>query len=204
MQIVNHRLEATEKSEKISFLATTNQESGITPLYLIMHYTAGMTLDGATTWFQNPIARASAHIVIERNGRIVQMVDFNKRAWHAGKSDWGHLDGMNAYSIGIELVNAGKLSRTSSGAWVNWAKNVVPDADVTVARHKDETSDAGWHEYTKEQIEVALEVASTLHEKYKFKDVLGHNDVSPRRKVDPGPLFPMLSFRSRVLGRDDS
>ncbi len=204
MRIVNHRLEATKANENISFLATPNQENGITLIYLIMHYTAGLTLEGTTSWFQYPKAKASAHIVIGRDGQIVQMEDFNDRAWHAGESKWGHLKGMNAYSIGIELVNAGKLSQTSSGTWINWIKNVVPNGDVTVARHKDETSDAGWHEYTKEQIEAALEVASTLHEKYKFKDVPGHDDVSPGRKVDPGPLFPMLSFRSRVLGRDDS
>jgi len=200
VKISNHLLVA-DSGEKLTYIKSPNQAAGISPIYLIMHYTAGPTLDGAVSWFKNPQAQASAHLVIDRDGSMVQMVAFNRRAWHAGKSQWGNLSGMNQYSIGIELVNAGKLSKNANGQWLTWSKKVIPSEDVTVAKHKDESSEAGWHEYTEAQIEVASMVGLLLHKAYNFTDVLGHDDVSPGHKVDPGPVFPMNSFRSIVLGR---
>ena len=95
-----------EAGENISFQKTPNQSDPFTPIYLLLHYTAGTTLDGAVSWFMNPAAQASSHIVIGRDGRIVQMVAFNRKAWHAGESAWGNLKGMNQDAIGIELANA--------------------------------------------------------------------------------------------------
>jgi N-acetylmuramoyl-L-alanine amidase len=200
MKISNHLLVA-ENGENVIFKRSPNQSNPFTPIYLVMHYTAGRALDGAVSWFLNPQAQASAHLVIGRAGEIVQMVAFNKKAWHAGKSSWGNLDGMNQYSISIELANAGKLRKRSDGKWVNWANEIIPEDEVTVARHKDETTDAGWHEYSEIQIKTAMQIASLLNTQYAFTDVLGHEDISPHRKTDPGPLFPMNSFRSIVLGR---
>ncbi len=200
MKISNHLLVA-EPGDLVTYDKSPNQAAGISPLYLVMHYTAGPTLDGAVSWFKNPEAQASSHLVIDRDGSIVQMVAFNRRAWHAGKSKWGNLDGMNQFSIGIELVNAGKLRKNSNDQWVTWSNRVIPATDVTIAKHKDESTEAGWHEYPQAQLEAACKVASLLHKTYNFTDVLGHEDVSPGRKVDPGPLFPMNSFRSIVLGR---
>lgn len=200
MRIVNHLLVA-DAGDSLSFVSSPNQAGALSPLYLVMHYTAGPTLAGAVSWFQKPEAKASAHLVIDRDGTIVQMVPFNRRAWHAGKSKWGHLDGMNAHSIGIELVNAGKLRKNAGGQWVNWANRVIPAEDVSIAKHKDEDAEAGWHEYTEAQLDAATAVGAILHARYAFEDVLGHDDISPGRKVDPGPLFPMNSFRSRVIGR---
>lgn len=200
MKIEKHLLVA-EDGDNLAFDKSPNQSASMSPIYLIMHYTAGTTLDGAVEWFKKEEAKASAHIVIGRDGKIVQMVPFDKRAWHAGESAWGNLVGMNKYSIGIELVNAGKLRRRADGNWVNWANNVIPESEVTEATHKSESSSAGWHEYTEVQINAAIKVATLLNATYKFTDVLGHEDVSPGRKVDPGPLFPINSFRSIVLGR---
>lgn len=200
MKVTNYLLDG-HPEQSIPFAESPNSSAHVTPLYLIIHYTAGTNLSGTVSWFLDPKAQASAHIVIDRNGGITQMVPFNRRAWHAGKSTWGNLEGINQYSIGIELVNAGKLRKNASGEWVNWSNKVIPASEVTVARHKDETSETGWHEYTEAQIEAAIQVASVLHNEYNFTDILGHDDVSPHRKVDPGPLFPMISFRSRVLGR---
>ncbi|WCD77875.1 N-acetylmuramoyl-L-alanine amidase [Pseudomonas sp. TUM22785] len=200
MKISNHIL-VGESGENIPFIKSPNHSSGISPVYLIMHYTAGTTLSGTVSWFQNSQAQASAHLVIDRDGSIVQMVAFNRRAWHAGKSKWGNLEGINNYSIGIELVNAGKLKKDASGRWVNWSGKTVPDTEVTIAKHKDEDLETGWQEYPEVQIEAAVAVGALLHEFYNFTDVLGHDDISPGRKVDPGPLFPLNSFRSIVLGR---
>lgn len=200
MKISNHLL-VGEPGEAVSFIKTPNYSTDILPIYLIIHYTAGITAEGTVSWFQNPDAKASAHLIIDRKGSIIQMVPFNRCAWHAGKSKWGNLDGMNQYSIGIELVNAGKLRKNSSGEWINWSSKVIPDEDVTLATHKGESLEAGWHEYTAAQIETAAKVSILLHSTYNFTDILGHDDVSPSRKCDPGPLFPLDSFRSKILGR---
>lgn len=187
---------------QVPFKATTNQGGALRPAYLIMHYTAGTSLSGATSWFSNPAASASAHLTIDYNGKIVQSVAFNKVAWHAGASSWAGISGMNRHSIGIELVNAGKLKRKENGKWENWSGAAIPPARVIVATHKHESSQAGWEAYPQAQLDAAMEVAVALHASYHFLDVLGHDDISPNRKVDPGPAFPMLSFSSKVLGRE--
>lgn len=200
MKVSNHKL-INDDGSPVTFIPTRNHSQGISPIYLIIHYTAGGTLDGAASWFQKPEAEASAHVIIGRDAEVVQMVPFNRRAWHAGDSKWGKLTNLNRYAIGIELVNHGRLRKRSDGAWVSWAGNVVPGNEVSIVTHKHESSESGWHEYTDAQLAKALEVGTALHGAFHFTDVLGHDDVSPRRKADPGPLFPMSSFRSRVIGR---
>ena len=200
MKITDHILDGTDR-DNLTFVRSGNSSSGILPVYLIIHYTGSTTLASALSWFQNPEARASAHLVIDRDGSVVQMVEFNRRAWHAGKSTWGNLDGLNRYSIGIELVNAGKLKKNASGQWISWSNELISASDVTIAKHRDETIEAGWHEYPEAQIESTVKICALLNDVYQFADILGHDDVSPGRKVDPGPLFPMNNFRSIVLGR---
>jgi N-acetylmuramoyl-L-alanine amidase len=153
-------------------------------------------------WLRNPAAKASAHLVIGRDGRIVQMVAFNRKAWHAGLSRWGDIEGLNAYAIGIELDNAGRLQRRGDGAWVHPVSGrVVPASEVIEAQHKAEPRPAGWHAFTEPQLSAAEAVARVLHDRYGFIDVLGHDDIAPGRKVDPGPAFPMGSFATQVMGR---
>ncbi|HUS00467.1 MAG TPA: N-acetylmuramoyl-L-alanine amidase, partial [Chitinophagaceae bacterium] len=67
---------------------------------------------------------------------------------------------------------------------------------------KNEQSPAPWHQYTAAQLQVAIEVAAALVSAYNLKDVIGHEDISPIRKSDPGPAFPMGSFRSKAMGRE--
>ncbi len=188
-------------SRPVDFVELPNGSSTVRVLYLIIHYTAGTTADGAISWFQNPMARASAHLVIGRDGQVTQMRPFNRSAWHAGKSRWNELENLNSHSLGIELVNAGKLQKTDAGKWINWAEREIPAAEVIVATHKHESSAAGWHIYTPQQIEATVAVGVALNAAYDFLDVLGHEDISPGRKVDPGPAFPMIGVQSRILGR---
>jgi N-acetylmuramoyl-L-alanine amidase len=201
MEIRNHLL-FLDPLRQAHFSSTKNFGKVIKPLYLVVHYTAATTASGAIEWFKNPESNASAHLVIDRDGTITQMVPFNRRAWHAGESKWGELSDVNSYSIGIEIVNAGKLRKRTDGTWLTWSKHSVPDDEVTLATHKNEQQETGWHEYTERQIQVTLEVGKLLASKYELVDVLGHDDVAPTRKVDPGPLFPMSSARSRILGRE--
>ncbi|MHB8067598.1 MAG: N-acetylmuramoyl-L-alanine amidase [Desulfobaccales bacterium] len=201
MKVKDHYL-FSDDDQQVSFDESPNQSGLIKPMYLIMHYTADVSFHNVVSWFENPEAKASAHLVIGTDGSLVQMVRFNKKAWHAGISQWGELESMNSYSIGIELVNAGKLNKRADGKWINWANSVIPDEQVVVLKHKDEDQVAGWQIYSQKQIDTAVEVALALHGKYSFEDILGHDDVAPGRKVDPGPAFPMISFKSRVLGRE--
>jgi N-acetylmuramoyl-L-alanine amidase len=188
--------------DAVTLAATANQSAGIRPLYLVMHYTAGLGLDGTIAWLCNPAAKASAHLVIGRDGHIVQMVAFNRRAWHAGISRWGDIENLNAYAIGIELDNAGRLQRRADGAWVHPASGrVLPASEVIEAQHKNEPRSTGWHAFTEAQLSAAAAAARVLHDRYGFIDILGHDDIAPGRKLDPGPAFPMASFATQVMGR---
>lgn len=203
MKIRRHRLH-DDNDDPVPFTESPNTGSGkVDPQYLVIHYTAGRSLQSTVDWFSNPQARASAHLVIGRDGAIVQMVPFDRIAWHAGQSRWHGIVGLNSSSIGIELDNAGILTR-QGGKWKAWFGGEYPEAEVLEAIHQHETVVRGWHAFTPQQIEVATEVAATLVTQYDLRDVIGHDDIAPGRKVDPGPAFAMQSFRSRVMGRSAS
>lgn len=195
-----------DKDRSVKFEETENVGGGLPePKYLIMHYTAGSSFRSTVDWFKKPEAKASAHLVIGRNGQIVQMVSFDKVAWHAGASRWRGLDGLNNHAIGIELDNAGMLTaaRDAHGnrIWLSWFQKEYPRSQVRVARHQHMDELRGWHRYTDRQIRAAAEVARTLVDHYGIRDVIGHDDIAPTRKFDPGPAFPMESFRSFAMGR---
>ncbi len=76
--------------------------------YVILHHTSSDTLERALATLKSPRAEVSSHYLIDRDGRVIQLVDENQRAWHAGESYWGGHSDMNSASIGIELVNNGR------------------------------------------------------------------------------------------------
>lgn len=191
-----------EPNERVRIARSPNVGGEIAPAYLVLHYTAGRSLDSSVAHFMSPAAQASAHLVVGRDGRIVQMVPFNRAAWHAGRSAWKGVQGLNQHSIGIEMDNAGRLVRSGDG-YRAWFQGVYPAADVVIARHRNEQAEACWHAYTGEQMETVLEIAALLRREYGLKETLGHDDIAPGRKSDPGPAFPMESFRARLFGRSD-
>jgi N-acetylmuramoyl-L-alanine amidase len=203
MKITNNFL-FDNAHHQVDFQATPNKGRSFTPQFLVMHYTAATEAKGSISWFLSKKAEASAHLIIDRDGTITQFAPFDTICWHAGDSRWNGLVGMNKFSIGIELVNGGRLVKGGT----NWIcavdRKAVPDNEVIIARHKNENADSGWHVYTDIQLQVAIEVATLLVKQYGLKDVLGHDDISPFRKSDPGPAFPMGSFRSKVMGRKEN
>lgn len=201
MQIKNHRLLDNEGTA-VSFVDTPNRGGTITPRYLVMHYTAGSSAESSIAHMARKSAKASAHLVVGRDGSITQMVPFNRAAWHAGRSRWHELRGLNQHSIGIELDNAGVMAG-GEGNWRSWFERSYADEDVLVAPHKFEDIERGWHRYTEVQIKAALACGAAICERYGIIDVLGHDDIAPERKKDPGPAFPMESFRAGLLGRSD-
>lgn len=212
MRIVDHRL-CEDDGTPVSFTRSPNQGRGgqdieITPSLLVMHFTAGGSLDGAVTWFSNPTAQSSAHVVIGRDGKVEQCVLFNRRAWHAGSGTWQGRSDINSWSIGIEMVNWGKLKKVGS-TWRTWTQAAYaghtgdPAIDILEAPHRNSPNEGtlGWPTYSEAQIAKAIEVAQAVVAQYGIGEVIGHEDFRTD-KTDPGPAFPLASFRSRVLGRE--
>ncbi|HYW12299.1 MAG TPA: N-acetylmuramoyl-L-alanine amidase [Longimicrobium sp.] len=201
MKIVNHRL-VRDDGTSFPFRDTPNKGGPIKPRWLVMHYTAGGSAQESISWLADKRSKASAHIVIARDGSITQMVDFNRRAWHAGASTWKGAKGLNSHSIGIELDGFGFLGNAGPGKW-RFRNTVIPDSEVLVATHKLGTPKGGWAKYPQKQLEVALELAKLLVKTYRLEDVVGHEDISPGRKQDPGPAFEMAEFRAGCMGPGD-
>jgi N-acetylmuramoyl-L-alanine amidase len=198
MKIQNHLLFGDD-GKQVAFVGTPNVGKGkLSPRFLVMHFTAGGSAKESIGWLKNPEAKASAHIVIDKDGTITQMVPFDKVAWHAGKSAWAGINGLNSFSIGIELDNPGRLTK-KGGQWVSDPGRKYPASEVLVATHKNESEPSGWYKYPKAQLDAALAVAKAIAATYKVEDVIGHDDISPGRKVDPGPAFPMADFRAATL-----
>lgn len=196
--IENHRL----TGPGVSFRQTPNVGGALRPRYLLLHYTAGRNLESsvASLCTQKPQGNASAHLVLGRDGRIVQLAAFNTVTWHAGASQWNGIDGLNHHAIGIEMDNAGLLSREGE-RFVSWFGKAYPDKEVRLAEHRHGGGVRPWHHYPEAQIERALELCELLVAHYRLEDVLGHEDVARGRKTDPGPAFPLAAVRSRALGR---
>jgi len=85
----------------------------------------------------------------------------------------------------------------------SWQGVAIDDTEVAVRAHAFDGVMRGWHTYSTEQLMAAASIASLLVSRYGLRDVIGHEDISPGRKSDPGPAFPLSSFRSAVMGRDD-
>jgi len=144
---------------------------------------------------------ASAHLVIGRDGSVTQLVPFNIIAHHAGPSSYKGRNGFNKYSIGIEIDNAGKLTKTGS-VYTSWFAKVYPHDQVLEAVHRNQSSPSFWQTYAEEQISLTEEICELLIEKYNIASILGHEEISPGRKIDPGPAFPLDILRERLLVRD--
>lgn len=135
---------------------------------------------------------ASAHIVIGRDGQVFQLVPFNVIAWHAGHSVWDGKKWLNNRSIGIELCNSLKLVKTKNGFQDQYNHN-VPDSEVY------EWEGDYWQLYTEDQYLALHELLTFLTMKFGILELLGHEQVSPGRKIDPGPAFHWHFFRKDNL-----
>jgi N-acetylmuramoyl-L-alanine amidase len=127
---------------------------------LVLHYTGMQTGAEALARLRDEEAKVSAHYLVEEDGRIFSLVDEERRAWHAGISHWAGVDNVNDNSIGIEVVNPGH----------EWGYRAFPQAQVDALL------------YLVEKICVGHKIPSSR--------VVGHSDVAPMRKEDPGELFP--------------
>lgn len=200
MKIVNHLLEGDQVTQKKSPNISGKFGSGLSDT-LVIHFTGGRSAASSAKWLCDPAAKASAHVVLGQKGEIIQLVPFNTIAWHAGKSQWGDRYGLNKYSIGIEIDNPGRLEKRENG-FSTWFGTKVSDDDVVQATHRNEDSPTYWHAYKEQQIVAAMELCWLLMDTYDIKVILGHEEISPGRKVDPGPAFPLDKIRNELLYQD--
>lgn len=129
---------------------------------LVLHYTGMPDAASALQWLANPTSKVSAHYVVTEDGDIVHMVDEAKRAWHAGRSHWRGIDDVNSASIGIEIVNPGH----------EWGYRPFPDRQIDAL------------------IPLVHDIITRHH--ITRGNVVGHSDVAPARKQDPGEYFPWV------------
>jgi N-acetylmuramoyl-L-alanine amidase len=130
------------------------------PDIIVLHYTGMPTGEAALARLRDPAAKVSAHYLVEEDGRVFILVPEERRAWHAGKSFWKGETDINGLSIGIEIVNPGH--------------------------------EFGYRAFPRAQITAVVELIADIRGRWTIPDarILGHSDVAPERKEDPGELFP--------------
>ncbi|MCC7394432.1 MAG: N-acetylmuramoyl-L-alanine amidase [Sphingomonadaceae bacterium] len=131
---------------------------------IVLHYTGMRDGASAIDWLANPQSRVSAHYVVSEDGTITRMVAEDKRAWHAGRSYWRGVTDINSASVGIEIVNPGH--------------------------------EFGYRPFPDEQIDSVIRLVHQIKDRYAITrgNVVGHSDIAPQRKQDPGELFPWERF----------
>ncbi len=137
---------------------------------IIIHYTGMQSERESLIRLCNHKSKVSSHFVIGLNGKIYRLVQDNQIAWHAGKSCWANYRQLNKNSIGIELVNKGHQF--------------------------------GYTNFKKKQLSNLVKICKSLIKKYKIKkrNVVGHSDISPLRKIDPGEKFPWKLLAKKKIG----
>jgi len=137
---------------------------------IVIHYTGMQSERESMIRLCNPKSKVSSHFLINMNGKIYRLVEDNKIAWHAGKSCWGKYKNLNKNSIGIELVNRG---------------------------HR-----FGYTNFKKKQLSSLIKICKKLIKKYniKRKNIVGHSDIAPSRKIDPGEKFPWKELANKKIG----
>jgi len=170
------------------------------PDTLVIHFTAGSNLASSVDVLTSPENKVSAHFAVGRNGDIVQMMPTNLIAWHAGRSNYMGRSGYNRYSIGIELDNAGQLEKRDDGLFKSWFGKSYSANEVVTAVHRNQQTPTHWHKYTDEQLLRTFDLCKVLIEHHAITTIVGHDEIAPKRKVDPGPAFPLDEFRAALLG----
>lgn len=199
-KIVGERLSIDGRA--VPFVPTPNQGGRIEPTLIVKHDTAGRLDWGSSVkWLADPKAKASAHFVIERDGSITQMVACDRAAWHAGKSTWRGLANCNARSIGCELVSPGLLTRRGDRAYA-WFGESWPLSDCIEIDAPSHGGHGWWLPYDPRQLDADFKLTRALAIAYpRITDVVGHFEISPGRKVDVGPHYPLKHARAILADR---
>ena len=162
---------------------------------LVLHYTAGGNAMSSAHYLARADTDASAHLVIARDGGIIQLLPFDTIACPAPPTASAARTTPNRDTIALEMDNAGELHRREGKfhSWFN--REYMPDEVYTDcingrARY--------WHLYTKEQIMTVYAVCRLLLKAYPIHYIVGHSEIT-NRKLDPGAAFPLKQFREQLL-----
>jgi N-acetylmuramoyl-L-alanine amidase len=136
---------------------------------IVLHYTGMPDGAGALDRLTSPHAKVSSHYLVEEDGRVFRLVDEGRRAWHAGASHWRGITDINSASVGIEIVNPGH--------------------------------EFGYREFPDEQIAALIPLVAGIKDRHHIGrgNIVGHSDIAPTRKEDPGELFPWEALARRRL-----
>jgi N-acetylmuramoyl-L-alanine amidase len=136
---------------------------------IVLHYTGMVDAASAIARLTSPEAKVSAHYLVAEDGQVVRMVSEDKRAWHAGTSYWRGVTDINSASVGIEIVNPGH--------------------------------EFGYRPFPDEQIAALIPLVSAIKDRHGIGrgNIVGHSDIAPARKDDPGELFPWEALARRRL-----
>lgn len=205
MKIVKHLLQGGA-DRKVAQGETPNKggkfKAGL-PDTIIIHFTAGGDAKSAIKTLTDPKAKASAHLVVGRDGSVTQLVPFDTVAWHAGKSAYDGRVGFNDFAIGIEIDNAGRLEKQGE-RFFSWFGREYPAEQAFLGTHRNESGPTWWHRYQEQEIAIVRDICALLIKAYPIKMILGHEEIAPGRKIDPGPAFPLDRFREKLLATDRS
>ncbi len=137
---------------------------------LLLHYTGMASAEAALARLTDAASRVSCHYLVHEDGRIVQMVAEDRRAWHAGLGVWEDETDINSRSVGIEVVNPGH--------------------------------DCGYRPFPAAQVEAVIALSADICRRRGIfaERVLAHSDIAPRRKQDPGELFPWRRLAAAGIG----
>ena len=203
MHIVNHKVVADAGDKVGAFQPAHVVGSEIKPTIVLLHDTAGqLTKFSSVNWFLDEDCTTSAHFVIELDGTVTQMVACNRKAAHAGISQFeGRALGnsINGCSVGIELVNPGKCD-AQGRAWFH--KKTEPGFAGLKRASTDFHGDGYWMDYTPEQIAATISLCKALKAAYAIDLITTHWAVClPKgRKCDTNPLFPLADVQKAVFG----
>lgn len=146
------------------------RRDGKKPNTLLLHYTGMQSAEAALQRLCDPASKVSSHYVVDEDGAIAQLVDEAQRAFHAGESFWGGERDINSVSIGIEIVNPGH--------------------------------EFGYRNFPGAQMQSVLKLCRDIVQRHRIapRNVLGHSDVAPTRKIDPGELFDWKFLADNGVG----
>lgn len=194
--IKNHKL--YKDNLPIRSIESPNSRTGMNVKFLVTHYTASDSFENVIKRFADPTTKVSAHFVVGRDGKVAQCVSLNKVAYHAGTSQWKNIVGLNGHSFGIEMCNFGPLTKKGQD-WFTWTGKKLPNDDIYI-----DPKGKGWQMYPHAQLEAVYDIAKELTEQYNLIDLLDHQLISPGRKQDSGPAFPLEDLRFRLFNRKNT
>lgn len=204
-----HPFEIVDKCDEVSerrrSLGTTTKI--IKPRLLVIHYAVTDSLNA--TYRAQEHRGFFAHFSIDgftedQSGtrasrfKLIQQIPLNIRGSHAGKSEWKGLTQVNDFSIGIEISNPGPLKRGPDGKLRTVYEKEWPEDDA-VEGVSPLRPEKHWARYSPEELSICATLAIALRDAGLIKEIVGHSDIAPKRKADPGPAFDMQWLRDLVF-----